>query len=173
MANEDRPALPDESDRHSLGLIVAAVMSWIPPVAVLLSRLTSPDLPARVPIHWSTNGAVDGWSSIRLDFWTTLPAGLIGAALVTLIVIFGGDNIPRIKGSLGLAGIVLIAGGISFTWFVSLAVARHPDASGEAFGTLALGTVILAALVFVCGALPRRRVGSRPGDTRTASDAQG
>ncbi|GAB3611406.1 hypothetical protein GCM10027414_35320 [Humibacter ginsengiterrae] len=173
MADEDRPALPDESDHHSLGLIIAAVLSWVPPVAVLLSRLTSPDLPARVPIHWSTNGAVDGWSSIRLDFWTTLPAGLIGAALVTLIVIFGGDNIPRIKGSLGLAGIVLLAGGISFTWFVSLAVARHHDASGQAFGMLALGTVILAGLVFVCGALPRRRADRRSEGARAPSDAPG
>ena len=149
-------AAPDESDHHSIGLIIVAVLSWIPPVAVLVSRLTSHDLPARVPTHWSTSGTIDGWESVQGIFWTAFPAGLIGALLATAIVVFGGNNIPRIKGSLGLAGIVLLSGGISFVWFVSITVARHPGSSGEAFGMLALGADALAALVFAAGALPRR-----------------
>ncbi|GAB3808945.1 hypothetical protein GCM10028798_35890 [Humibacter antri] len=154
-------AAPDESDHHSAGLIVAAVLSWIAPLAVLVSRLTSPALPVRVPSHWSTSGTVDGWSSIDGVFWTTLPAGIVGALLVTLIVVFGGNNIPRIKGSLGLAGIALVSSGISLVWFVTIAVARRPDASGTAFGMLVLGTVILAALVFGAGSLPRRSADGR------------
>lgn len=149
-------AAPDESDHHSIGLIIAAVLSWIPPVAVLVSRLTSHNLPARVPTHWSTSGTIDGWDSVQGIFWTAFPAGLIGALLVTAIVVFGGNNISRIKGSLGLAGIVLLSGAISFVWFVSITVARHPESSGGAFGMLALGAVTLAALVFGAGALPRR-----------------
>ncbi|MGA0568380.1 DUF1648 domain-containing protein [Rathayibacter sp. KR2-224] len=150
-------AAPDESDHHSLGLIIAAVLSWIPPIAVVVSRLISSDLPARVPTHWSVDGKADGWSSIQGDFWTTLPVGAAGAVLVTVIVIFGGNNIPRIKGSLGLAGIVLVSAGISFLWFVSIAITRRPDTAGPVFGLFALSAIILAGLVFVAGALPRRK----------------
>jgi hypothetical protein len=147
---------PDRSDHHSIGLIVAAMLSWIPPVVVLVILLTSRGLQARVPTHWSPDGRIDGWSSMTGDLWTTLPAGFVGSVLVTAIVIFGGNNIPRVKGSLGLAGIVLLCGGISFTLLVSIATARQPDLTGQSFGILAAASVVLAGLVFAAGALPRR-----------------
>lgn len=161
---------PDESDHHSVGLVIAAVLSWVPPISVLIAWLTAHNLPAEVPTHWAGNGKIDGWSSITGDLWTTIPAGFAGSVLVTLIVIFGGNNIPRIKGSLGLAGIVLLSSGVSFTWFVSVATARDSNLAGQSFGLLALSAFILAGLVFAAGALPRRNADTP--DQRAAPRAE-
>ena len=150
------PESPDESDRHSVGLIIAAVLSWIPLLVVLIGTLTMHDLPARVPVHWSLDGTVDRWDSTAAGFWFDLPFGIAGGVLVTAIVIFGGNNISRLKGALGLAVIVLLSAGISGLWPASVAIARDGVGSQHAMGILMLCALILAVLVYASAALPRR-----------------
>ena len=90
----------------------------------------------------------------RWNFFIALPFAIAAVLLIQRTL-----HLPAIakrKVKIDYWGIVLLSGGISFVWFVSITVARHPGSSGEAFGMLALGAVALAALVFAAGALPRR-----------------
>jgi hypothetical protein len=55
-----------------------------------------------------------------------------------------------------VAAIVLLTGGITFTWFASITIARHPGQTAQAFVTVVLAAILLAGLVFCVAVLPRR-----------------
>ena len=159
----DTPPRAPARTRHSAGLVIAAVLSWVPAVAVVASLILR-SLPASIPTHWGTSGA-DAWSAPAHALWPILLPGAIGGLLVTAIVAVSGDDLPRIKGGLGLGAIVLVAGGITLTWFASLTIARHPGQTTQAFTSVLLSAGALAVLVFGAAALPRhaRQNGDRSG----------
>lgn len=147
---------------HSPGIVLAAVASWVAPAAVLFDRLTSTDLPAKVPTHWNGSLTIDAWYPVQAAFWMSFFPGLVGAVLITVIVVFAGDDISRFAGSAGLAAGAFVTGGIALTWFSSLAAARSPAHSPEALLGLLFWTTLLALLVFSCGVLPRKAGSSGP-----------
>ena len=58
---------------------------WIAGLALLVSALAYPHLPARVPSHWNVHGEVDGYSS-RLVGALLLPAMIVGFAVLAQIL---------------------------------------------------------------------------------------
>ncbi|QAY59800.1 hypothetical protein ET475_07215 [Microbacterium protaetiae] len=138
------------------GLLVSAAATWVAPVAVVINRLTAQDLPGTVPTQWGVFGEAEGWMPLQQSFWSALLPALVGGVLITFIVLAVGDDIPRVRGGLGLGAGALVTSGIGFTWFSSLAAAAHETPTGSSL-LEALGPALaIATVVFVGAAAPRR-----------------
>ena len=157
---------------YSPGIILAAISSWIAPAVVLSNRLTSTHLPATVPTHWNSALTPDASYPIQIAFLMSFLPGLIGALLITVVVVFAGDDISRFAGSAGLAAGSFITSGIALLWFSSLTTAKHPEQSSEALLNLFVYTTFLSLLVFACGALPRKHHKNPSDGQRVATEKE-
>jgi len=146
----------------SPGLLVAAAVTWVAPLAVLVSRLTAESLPAKVPTQWGFTGDVGSEMTVQLAFVMAFVPGLAGAVLLTVIVWGAGDDISRVRGAVGLAAGALLTGFIAFTWFSSVALAASDDPSITGLGPPLLAALAVAAVVFAGAAAPRRKPSARP-----------
>ncbi|WP_195706652.1 hypothetical protein [Paramicrobacterium fandaimingii] len=140
---------------------------------VLIDRLTSADLPTSVPTHWNATFTADAWYGTQAAFWMSFLPGLIGAILISVVVLTSGDDISRFAGSAGMAGGTFITGGIALTWFSSLSAARSPEQSTSALLNILIWTTVLALLAFALSALPRKhRRGTSGGESVTDEESE-
>lgn len=153
-------------------LAIAAGVAWIPSIAVFASRLPGGGLPDTVPIHADINGQADAWQPAQAVFALDLTAGVVSAVLVTLIVVMVGSDLSRLGGSALLAGISLVAGTYSLTWFWSVGMAGEHVRRSTSFGETALWGVVIAGVIFVLGALPRPHHRPRPAPEESTDDTR-
>jgi hypothetical protein len=142
--------------RPSIALGLAAVVAWAPALALVIGKISWTGAPARIPIHWTGAGVADKWASSDSAFWLGLVPGVAGASTVTVMVIFVGRDIPRIKGSLGLGVLTAVTGTVSLMWFVgSWAAVVPPESSALPLVLVAAG-IAWGILVFLVAAAGRR-----------------
>jgi len=141
----------------SPGLLVAAAVTWVAPIAVLVDRMSAESLPAKVPTQWNLTGNVDSWMPTQLAFVAAFVPGLAGAVLLTVIVLGAGDDISRVRGAAGLASGALLTSFIAFTWFSSVALAASGDLFIAGLVPPLLGGLAVAVAVFAGAAAPRRK----------------
>ncbi|MGU3411734.1 DUF1648 domain-containing protein [Microbacterium sp. M1A1_1b] len=128
----------------SPALLLAAVMSWFPPGVLVLVRLTSSDVPARVPTHWSGAGVVDGWGSSTFAFWSLLVPGVVGAFICSVLAVVLATDTTRIKAAVAIGLVSAVTGGIASAWF-TMAL----SATGSSAALLpVLAAVVWGGLVF-------------------------
>lgn len=142
-----RPLASVEITRSG-GLILAAIVAWAPPVIVAVHRLLHPVLPS----HWTFDGRIDGAVPAVTAFWVCLGVGALGAAAVTAFVVFVGDNIGRVSGSIGLGSLTVLTGSFALMWITAATAAETPSTS--VFLLVPVG-VLIGALVFVLATIRR------------------
>lgn len=131
---------------RSGGVILAAIVAWAPPVIVTAHRLLHPVLPTRVPSHWTFDGRIDGSVPAVSAFWVCLGVGALGAAAVTAFVVFVGDDIGRVSGSIGLGSLTVLTGSFALMWITAVTAAETPSTS--VFLLVPVG-LLIGSLVFV------------------------
>lgn len=127
----------------SPALVVAAVMTWVPPVVLAVARVRWTDRPPRVPTHWGVAGVPDGWGSSSAVFWAMLVPGVVGALICTVLAAVLGTDTTRGRAALAIGAVSAVTGAIAMTWFTMVLVAE-----GDAGALLpVLGAVVWAGLV--------------------------
>lgn len=142
--------------RRPASLIAAAVLAWLPPVALVVGRIAWSDTPTVVPVHWTGRGVADNWASADAAFWFCLIPGVIGALVISVLVATSGSDIPRVRGSLGLGAISALTGTIALMWFVAALIATDTSGQGVSPGWLVVAGVLFGGAVFAVAAISPR-----------------
>lgn len=122
--------LASEQITHSGGLIPAAVVSWLPTTVLVIARITAHELPAIVPIHWGANGP-DNWAPVDAAFWFAFAFAVGSAVGVTAFVVFVGDDIPAVRGALGLGAVSGLGALLVLQWMLEAHVASDPASTPD------------------------------------------
>jgi hypothetical protein len=151
---------------RSPGLLAAAVLSWLPLIAIVVARFAWSGLPGAVPSHWDGSGVADAHASPGALFWSFAPAAAVLALVVTALVIAVGDDLSRRGAAVGIGAVAWVLASITGIWFVIVLVALRPDAGGAIVGGVLGLCAALGASIGGAIALPRRRrsptIGSTP-----------
>lgn len=137
--------------RRSLSpaLVAAAVMTWAPPLVLVLVRLRWTDAPERVPTHWGGSGVVDGWGSTAFAFWSMLVPGVAGALICSVLAVTLATDATKLQAAATIGIISAVTGGITAAWFTMVL-----SSIGSSAALLpVLAAIIWGALVFVVSLL--------------------
>lgn len=132
----------------SSALVAAAALSWVPSLVVAAVRALWRDAPARVPVHWSGDGA-DYWGTTSSLFWSLLVPGLAGALLCSMLVVPLSTDIGRFAAAGVLGGITAGTGAIASVWVAASLTAVGAPApflvtfTAVAWGALVFGVCLL------------------------------
>ncbi|ROP58821.1 DUF1648 domain-containing protein [Curtobacterium sp. ZW137] len=129
----------------SPALVVAAVMSWVPPVVLVVARLRWADVPARVPTHWGGAGVADGWGSSGAVFWALLVPGVVGALICAVLAVTLATDTTRGRAALAIGVVSAVTGAIAMAWFTMVLSAEGgAGALLPVFGALMWGGLVAA-----------------------------
>ncbi|WP_143588354.1 hypothetical protein [Tersicoccus sp. Bi-70] len=108
-------------------LIVAATLSWIPPLLLVLVRTIWTGAPTRIPVHWAGDSP-DQWGSATAFFWTMLVPGLGGSLICSLLVFPLSTDVSRRAAAAVMGGLSAGTGAIASVWIAALLTAAHVSA---------------------------------------------
>ncbi|CAN5181712.1 hypothetical protein BH11ACT4_BH11ACT4_22420 [soil metagenome] len=141
---------------RSVGLVFAAVLSWVPLVSIVLALFLWRDLPTMVTTQWNFDGVAATHAAPQTVFWTFAPPAAVLALITTALVATVGDGISRRNGATGLGLASWLLGSITGLWFLLVLVALEPSKAGIYLVILAGTGVLFGLLVGAAVALPRR-----------------
>ncbi|MDL9978049.1 SdpI family protein [Microbacterium candidum] len=158
--------LASEHITHSGGLIPAAMLSWLPAIVLVIARITAHDLPAIVPIHWGPDGP-DNWAPVDAAFWFAFAFAVGSAVGVTAFVVFVGDDLPVLRGALGLGTMSGTGTLVGLQWILEAHISSDPAGIPDYFvlvpPALLFGAVVGAVSAIRHAPPPRMSDGSDSG----------
>jgi hypothetical protein len=144
------------------GLLLAAALSWVPLVSVLVSPQTWVNRPTEVPTHWNLNGLPDGWDPAPVSLGFCILFGVTLGIACTLVVVLNRDDLPRWKGAAGLGAVALFLGALTWLWFVMISAAADSPGTGSNGWVVAGAGFAYGLVMAVLIALPRYVTPERP-----------
>lgn len=145
-----------------IGLSIAAALSWLPLISIVVAQFVWIRLPATFTTHWNFAGIGDARAAPHTAFWDFAPPAAVLALTVTALVATVGNDISRRAGAIGIGLLAWLLGTITSTWFGLGLVAAHPKNAGTHVSILLAAGALFGALVSGAIALPRRRSVSAP-----------
>jgi hypothetical protein len=143
-------------DRRAFGLVIAAAISWIPLISILIARFMWHGLPGQMTSHWNFAGVADAWTTPQAAFWSFLPPAAVLAVAVTGLVAAVGNDLSRVRAAIGIGLAIWFLSTITGIWFALVLSALHPANASLYITVLLLIGGVFGALAGGAVALPRR-----------------
>ena len=87
---------------RSIGLSIAAALSWLPLISIVVAQFIWIRLPATFTTHWNFAGIGDARAAPHTAFWDFAPPAAVLALTVTALVATVGGDISRRAGAIGI-----------------------------------------------------------------------